>query len=215
MRNQRKDYFLWIIFTDLYRLHERIDLCLLKTVIFFKINVPFYSWHRRPLNKAVTPPRMNCTSVTETAQWGRTWARRSRARNRVCMRSHSRDRLDGDGGGGARASLQFRALVRKPATPTPVVERLMIPYAKLATWQKVGQSARCGPWGRSEAVRDERKGGRLWAFFPHFVGSLLDSTCLQKYRREQERRGGMITCVFLTQKARKPTPKYDEHWRAL
>lgn len=65
--------------------------------------------------------------------------------------------------------------------------RLMIPYAKLATWQKVGQSARCRPWGRSEAARGERKGGRLWAFFPHFVGPLLDSTCSPKYRLEEDR----------------------------
>lgn len=56
----------------------------------------------------------------------------------------------------------------------------MIPYAKLATWQKVGQSARCWPRGRSEAARDERKGDRLWAFFPHLVGALLDSTRVRK-----------------------------------
>lgn len=168
MRNQRKDYFLWIIFTDLYRLHERIDLCLLKTVIFFKINVPFYSWHRRPLNKAVTPPRMNCTSVTETAQWGRTWARRSRARNRVCMRSHSRDRLDGDGGGGARASLQFRALVRKPATPTPVVEVYAWWFPMLSSRRGKKSASRlvAGPGGDRKRYGMSERGADYGRSFP-------------------------------------------------
>lgn len=110
------------------------------------------------------------------------------------MQSHSRDRLDGDDGDGG-ASLQFRALVRKPATPTPVVEVYAWWFPMLSSRRGKKSASRLvvdpgAAWGRSEAVQDEQKGGRLWAFFPHFVGSLLDSTCSQKYRKEQERKRG-------------------------
>lgn len=46
--------------------------------------------------------------------------------------------------------------------------RLMIPYAKLATWQKVGQSARCGLWSGLGAIGS----GTGWAKGGQTVGVL-------------------------------------------
>lgn len=145
-----------------------------------RINIPFYSSHRRPLNKAVTPPWMNCTSVAETAQWSRQRTRGgSRARNRACMQSHSRDRLGGGGGGGG-ASLQFRALARKPAcTPTPVVEVYAWWFPMLSsrrTWQKVGQLRAPGTIGSGTGASE--RGADYGRSFPATLfGALLDSTC--------------------------------------
>lgn len=92
--------------------------------------------------------------------------------------------------------------------------------------QKVGQSARSRPTGQLEVAQKERKGDRLWAFFSHLIGSPFSILHVRKgidvnkdRRREKEieerGEGKMITRVFLTQKARKPTPKYDEQQRAL
>lgn len=200
-----------------YNLRKYIGSRLLKTLIFFEINIPFYPWYRRPLNKAVTPPWMNCTS--ETAQWGRQRTRGGlRARNRVCMQSHSRDRLGGGGGGGG-ASLQFRALARKPATPTPVVEVYAWWFPMLSsrrTWQKVGQSARCRG-DRKRHGASESGGADDGRSFPTLLGphSILRVRKGIDSKGTGRRRRGMITRVFLTQKARKPTPKYDEQRRAL
>lgn len=128
---------------------------------------------RRPLNKAVTPSWMNCTSVAyKPRNEGGGERGRSRARNHggACKVTHATDRR-------RRARPRESAISRthsKACHPDTCCRsiRSMISYAKLTTRQKVGQSARCEPRGRSEAARGERKEDRLWAFFPILLKSL-------------------------------------------
>lgn len=110
---------------------------------------------------------MNCTSVAETAQWG--W-QRSRARNRACMQSHSRDRLERRRRRRRRrrresAISRTRSKTGHPDTCCRSI-RLMIPYGKLATWQKVGQSARCGPGGDRKRHGTSERGADYGRSFP-------------------------------------------------
>lgn len=102
------------------------------------------------------------------------------------------------------------ARARKPAIPTPVVEgiRTMIPYAKFRSKKSAGRLvAELGALGAIGSGTGRAKEGQTVDVLPISLPRLFlpDSTCSS---RRGECRGRMITRVFLTQKARKPTPKY-------
>lgn len=147
---------------------------------------------------------------------------RSRARNRGACK------VTRPVGYGARdcASLQFRLHLRAGYPPPPPstdtccrsIHRSMTPYAKFRTRQKVGQSARCwlkspkGDRKRHGASEKEREAGGLqtidvlpmhlpcFSLFP--ILYVFAKASAQWGEDDYER-------VFLTQKARKPTPKYE------
>lgn len=137
----------------------------------------------------------------------------------IAAHAKSRDQV----GCGARdcASLQFRAR-SKAGYPDTCCRgiRSMTPYAKFRTRQKVGQSARCGLGGpkgdrkqHGTSERGEGKGrqtiGVLPMHLPRSPSSRFYVFAKASARRGENAGGRMITRVFLTQKARKPTPKYE------
>lgn len=150
---------------------------------------------------------MNCASATQAAR------NEGGSKHERVIKAHAKSR---DRSAAARdcASLQFRARSKAgyPDTCCRSI-RTMIPYAKFRTRQKVGWSARCragGPRGdRKRHGASERGADRRRS--PDISPSSLSSRFYVFARasaRRGECRGRMITRVFLTQKARKPTPKY-------